>query len=252
MSRRFLAVLAAGAALLAGCGTDTPNSPNDDARRVSGSCADLVVLGARGSTQSPELNNGVGTEVRLAVDQLIRLLDKRSERTLQLEAVDYDSAATASIDAFMAHAEAGSHRMDARLRSLARSCPDSQFALIGFSQGAQVVHGAATQMSSALARRVALVAMIADPRRNPDDQILHWSYADRPAVRPGKLGAGGLIDPDLRGVAISLCVAGDEICNTQVAASGTPSDIHKHFYEKPSSVRTTAAQLDRILRTQGL
>lgn len=250
-SRALLIALTACAALLAGCGS-APGSPTEDALRVDDSCADLIILGARGSTQNPELNSGVGTEVRLTTDRLIQVIDKRSGRSVQLEAIDYDSAAVATVDDFMAHAEAGSRSMYQRLRALARQCQDSRFALLGFSQGAQVVHGSATRMPSALARRVALVAMMADPRRDPDDQIRHWSYTRTPATRPGRLGAGDPIDVDLRGVAISLCVADDEICNARNAPAGAPSQTHKHFYELPSSVRSTAAQLDSILQSQSL
>lgn len=247
-----LAALAACTALLTACGGGSPASPSEEAHRVGDSCADLVILGARGSTQNPELNSGVGTEVRLTTDRLIQLIHTRSEHSVALQAIRYDSAATRTVDDFMAHAAAGSRTMTSTLRSIARSCPDSRFALLGFSQGAQVVHGAATRMPSALARRVALVAMIADPRRDPGDRILHWTYTGRPATLPGKLGPGGPIDPDLRAVAISLCVAGDEICNDRGAPSSAPSKTHKHFYEQPSSVRSTAAELDRILQTRGL
>lgn len=247
----LLIALITCAALLAGCAAaDAPSQP---VGRADGTCADLVVLGARGSTQDPALNSGVGTEVRRTTDRLVQLVEDRSDRTVRLEAIDYDSAAVATVEEFMAHAAAGSRRMAARLRSIARTCPDSRFALVGFSQGAQVVHGVAARMPSALARRVALVAMIADPRRDPDDQITHWAYGAEAATRPGKLGAGPAVDPDLRAAAISLCVAGDEICNDRGAPTGGgPSRTHKHFYEKPASVRATAAQLDTILQSQGL
>lgn len=251
MTRPLLLVLTVCAAVLAACGS-APHSPAEEALRVDDSCADLIVLGARGSTQDPALNSGVGTEVRLTTDQLIRVIAKRSERSVQLEAIDYDSAAVATLDDFTAHAAAGSRTMTQRLHTLARLCTDSRFALLGFSQGAQVVHGAATDMSPALAGRVALVAMIADPLRDPDDQIRHWSYTKTPATQPGKLGAGAPIDADLRAVAISLCVAGDEICNRRATPTDSPSQIHKHFYEKPAAVRATATQLDAILQTQGL
>lgn len=237
------------ALLLAGCSSDAReiSTSADVTSAAEGSCEDLIVLGARGSTQHPELNSGVGTEVRLVTDRLTRLLSARSGQTVQLEAIDYDSAATATLDAYQAHTAAGSELMTSRLRTLARTCPDSRFALLGFSQGAHIVHVTSAQMSSALARRVALVAMIADPWRSPGDDIQHWSYAAKPATEPGRLGAGAPIDADLRAVAISLCVPNDEICNDLGAPGGPPSAAHKHFYEKPSTVRTTAARLNRIL-----
>lgn len=239
-------------ALLAGCSTGSAAAPGAARGTTNQDCADLVVIGARGSTQDPDRNHGVGTEVRRTVDALVRRLDRRSDLSVRVTPIRYDAAGTTTLTAYLRHTAAGARQMTARLRSEARACPDSRFALIGFSQGAQVVHGAATRMPASLARRVALVAMIADPRTNPADPITRWSYADRPTTGHGRLGSGPAVDPDLRHAAISLCVAGDEICNDRGAPGGPPSDVHRHFYERPAAARVTAAQLDAVLRRSGL
>jgi hypothetical protein len=57
-------------------------------------CADLVVIGARGSMQSADRNLGVGTEVRVTVEQLARRLRHRSEVAVHVEPVLYDSSPT--------------------------------------------------------------------------------------------------------------------------------------------------------------
>jgi cutinase len=244
--------------LLAGCGTGgegegtTAAAPGEVTGTVSGRCADLVVIGARGSTQNADLNSGVGTELRLTTQHLIDRLADRTDLTVRLEAIRYDASAAASLAAFETQTVAGTQLMTDRLQRLARACRESRFALIGFSQGAQVVHGAAAQMASDLADRVALVAMIADPRTDPDDRIAHWSYADEPTRGDGRLGPGPPIDPDLRGAAISLCVEGDEICNDLGDPGGPRDDVHERFYEQDSSARETAAQLDRVLATNGV
>jgi hypothetical protein len=244
--------------LLAGCAGASPAaSPagSATAERPAGTvgtaCADLVVIGARGSTQDPDLNAGVGTEVRRTVEQLTDLVHARSDRTVHVEAIRYDASAAPTLAAYLARTAEGTRQMTERLSALAGDCPDSRFALVGFSQGAQVVHGAAADMEPALAERVSLVAMIADPLTNPADPIRHWSYAKKPTGGNGRLGSGPPVDDDLRAVAISLCVAGDEICNDRGAPGGPPSDTHKHFYEKPSNARTTARQLDDVLRVHG-
>jgi hypothetical protein len=244
--------------LLAGCSAATsgpaPSSapPTTVVGTVDETCADLVVIGARGSTQDPDLNGGVGTEVRLTTERLVERLHDRSDTTVHLEAIGYDAAKAATLAAYQANVERGAEMMTSRLRRLTAECPGSRFALVGFSQGAQVVHAAATDMTAATARRVALVAMIADPRTNPADPIRRWSYADEPTLGNGRLGSGAPIDADLRESAISLCVEGDEICNDQGAPGGPPSDTHKHFYEQESSVRATARQLDAVLRGAGV
>jgi cutinase len=240
-------------ALLAGCSTASPEAPDAGIRgTTSEPCADLVVIGARGSTQDPDLNGGVGTEVRRTVEALTRRLSRRTDLSVHVTPIRYDSAKTSTLAQYLGNTADGSRLMTARLRAGADDCPGSRFALIGFSQGAQVVHGVATRLPTSLARRVALVAMIADPLNNPGDDIARWSYAPQPTTGRGRLGAGPPIDADLRRVAISLCVAGDEICNDRGAPGGPPSDTHRHFYERPSAVQATAAQLDAVLRRAGL
>jgi cutinase len=228
--------------VLAGCSVVPSGATSPKAAgTVDTTCADLVIVGARGSTQDPDLNSGVGTEVRRTTDQLVARLHARSDLSVRLEAIRYDASLAPTIADFQAQSAEGSHMMTARLRSLSRRCDDSRFA-----------HGAVIGMPSALAARVALVAMIADPTANPADAIRHWSYADEPTRGNGRLGSGTPIDADLRRVAISLCVEGDEICNDRGAPGGPPSDTHRHFYEKPSSTRETARQLDHVLKSAGV
>jgi cutinase len=190
--------------------------------------------------------------VRRTTDELVRLLHRRSDATVHVEAIRYDATQAPTLAGYLARTADGADMMTSRLRALAARCPSSRFALIGFSQGAQVVHGAAGSMATPLARRVALVAMIADPLNNPADPITRWSYARQPTTGNGRLGSGPPIDADLRPAAISLCVAGDEICNDRGAPGGPASDTHKHFYEQPSAVRKTAGQLDAVLRRNGV
>ncbi len=222
----------------------TPHQP----LLVTTKCARLVIFGARGSTQSATLNFGVGAEVRLNVEATIRQLHRRANTTVRIEAVRYDASGGA---AYQAQVGAGARLMLRQVDAVAKRCPASRFGLVGFSEGAQAVHAAAIEVPSAIAHRIALVAMIADPRRNPRDAIAHWTYGTS-APRPGRLGAGTPIDPDVRAAAITLCVAGDEICNGLGSPGAAPSATHRHFYEKPSSTRSSARQLDQILQANGV
>jgi cutinase len=228
--------------------SSTTSPARHQALLVTKQCADLVVLGARGSSQSASLNRGVGAEVRLSVEATARRLHQRSNATVRIEAVRYDASGGA---AYQAQVGAGAQLMQRQLTTDAGRCPHSRFALVGFSEGAQVVHAAAIDVPKAVEKRVALIAMIADPRRNPGDAIAHWSYGE-PAPRPGRLGAGTPIDPQVRGATITLCAPGDEICNGRGSPGASPSATHRHFYERPSSTRSTSQQLDRILRSNGV
>lgn len=257
MTRRLhrLAATAATALLLGACGagsSDGGTGSGDRPLLVDQTCADLVVVAARGSTQDPDRNLGVGTEVRVTIEELAHLLHRRSDTTVRVEPIRYDASKTATLAQYQDRVANGSRMMARRLQRLERRCPDSRFALVGFSQGAQVVHATAADLPAKLAKRVALVAMIADPRQNPTDEIERYGYADEPVTGNGRLGSGSPIDPDLRRAAISLCVEGDEICNDEGAPGGPPSATHRTFYEKPSTAKVTAERLDRVLRRNGV
>ncbi|WP_199715887.1 cutinase family protein [Aeromicrobium endophyticum] len=256
MTPRLTRAAAAVAVLLGlgGCSAhpDGPDRPRTASVLTDRTCADLVVIGARGSMQRAGLNLGVGTEVRVTVEQLARRLQQRSHVSVHVEPVLYDSSPTPTAAGFLRNTAAGGTLALGRLTSLAARCPSSRFALVGFSQGAHVVHTAAMAVPSSLTSRVALVAMIADPANNPDDQITRWSYASEPTSGHGRLGAGPPIPAALRRTAISFCVAGDAICNDRGAPGTGQSPTHKHFYERPATAEITAARLDRVLRANGV
>ncbi|WP_456698029.1 cutinase family protein [Aeromicrobium sp. P5_D10] len=251
MSRTSLLVSAAAILCLSACGGPSKGSPDPKDTRpsetiVSTGCADLIVLGARGSTQDPDKNYGVGGEARATAVQLAKQLHRSNGWTTRIVGVRYDAAASATQALYVEHVSDGARLMASRLKKLQATCPDARFVLIGFSQGAQVAHAAALDLPDSLAASVAAVAMIADPRRNPDDRIAQWTYGSA-APLPGRLGAGTPIGENLRDIAISFCVADDEICNGAGSPGQTPSKTHKEFYEQPSNARQTAKQIALIL-----
>ncbi len=175
-------------------------------------------------------------------------LHQRSDATVRLVGIPYPAA---SGPAYTANVFTGVKSARKLLTSLGKECRDSEFGLVGFSQGAQIVHGTALELTPRQIERVMLVAMISDPRRNPDDKITHWSY-DESTPGPGKLGAGTPIPRDLRSKAITFCARTDEICNWPPGGySGHLSDTHRHFYEQPEHAAQTGEQLDKVVRTNG-
>ena len=250
-----LRIAAASAVLLlimGACGAPAKSAGEPDdtkqARLVTQKCADVVVLGLRGSGQSPDQNSGLGQELSRSLRSMVSTL--KADVTVRLEAVDYKSARTVNYDTGVADGRRQLHRL---FTGLAKQCEDTTFAFIGFSQGAQAVHGYAFDLPADEANRVAFIAMMADASRNADDDITFWSYADKPAPRSGKAGAGEVFNSHTRKKAIDLCVAGDEICNwPEGGGPATLSQTHKHFYEKPANARTTGKQLAAALKRGGI
>lgn len=240
-----------GLVAVAACAGPAPGSSEPSRAAgplVSTTCADLVVLGVRGSGQAADLNQGVGKEVLRTVTDLARRVSTRAGTSVRLEAVLYDASGTATTSTFFEHVSAGARLAERQATDLVTQCPDSRLAVVGFSQGANVVHEFADDVAPALARRIDLVGMIADPRRNPSDTIPQWSYAAAALPRPGLLGAGAPIDPDVSAAAISFCVKGDEVCNGGGVVGDRTSPTHRFFYEKPANAAITAEQLDRVLQ----
>lgn len=250
--RRALSALACAASLATTSACGQPSLPSVHSRFVGTRCADVIVLGLRGSGQSLDLNEAVGQEVLRTVEAMTDRLHKTSDRTVRLEAVPYD----ATISTTYAHYEYGvrdGQRLLGKLYEKALTeCPKSRFAFVGFSQGAQAVHEYSYDLTGAKARRLVLIGMVADPRKNPDDTISTWSYASKPTTGHGELGAGPLFGPGVRQAAIALCVGADEVCNAPIGgSSGAPSQTHRHFYESDTTAGKTGKQLAGVLKRHG-
>jgi cutinase len=207
------------------------------------------VLGLRGAGQSADKNHGAGQEILASARAMSADLHRESDTTVRLEGVLYRAEIAPTSAFHRANVEDGVRRTKTRIAELSRRCPDSRIALVGFSQGAQVVHELAAELPTATARRIALVAMIADPIRNPADSIASWTYG-KAAPGPGKFGAGPALDPALQGQAITFCTARDEICNWPPGGYAGPlSDTHRHFYETSDHARSTGHHMADVLRS---
>lgn len=246
-----LACALLGLVAVAACTGSAPGPPS--ASRATGTlvstrCADLVVLGVRGSGQAADRNRGVGKEVLRTVTDLARRIGSRAGTSVRLEAVPYDASGAATTAVYFEHVGDGARLAEHQAGEIVARCPDSRLALVGFSQGANVVHELAGDVPATLAGRIDLIGMIADPQRNPGDTIPQWSYAADPVPQPGLLGAGARIDADVSTVAISFCVKGDEVCSGGGVVGNRTSPTHRFFYEKPAHAAVTAEQLDRVLQ----
>ena len=177
--------VAATVALLvvAGCSSPSPGheaGPSSSDRHqpvpvlVKTGCADLVVLGLRGSDQSLDKNFGSGQEILRSVRAMSTELHRTSRATVRLEGVPYRAQSAPSAAIYQSYVDDGANRARDRLAQLADRCPRSKVALVGFSQGAQAVHELVTTLRPS--QQIALVAMIAYPRRDPDDSIASWTY----------------------------------------------------------------------------
>jgi len=247
---RILGLFLSALLLLAGCGESGEASApaSSSTTRASGftdaACADLIVVAVRGQQQSPDKNYGAGTEIRLLATELTRLVQARSDTTVRLESIDYESNPAPDLQAYQTAVAGGSRTLDQRLDRIEADCSDSRIAVIGFSMGAQVVHESLADRPEGHLR---LVALIADPLRDPVADYVQATFGTA-APNPGSLGAGPLFT-DLSRRVITFCAPGDDVCNHSAGASRRAVDtIHKHYYEQPEHVATMAARMLKMLR----
>ncbi len=222
----------------------TPANPSI----VSDRCADIIVYGARGQTQSSSANHGVGHEVLVTVESLVSHLPRHSGTRVRLAALRYPALAEATEAAYLRDIATGRRLLTASMAADAKACPSSRFVVIGFSEGAQVVHDTIAALPAASTKAIAAVALLADPVRNPDDPIRLESYGTDPLNGRGNAGYGKAFGETIRNRVITFCVTDDNVCNAPVGGRvGGISDAHRSFYEKSSTADVTGKRLADLI-----
>lgn len=101
----------------------------------------------------------------------------------------------------------------ALIADVGRRCPGTRFALLGYSQGADAAGDVAAEIGTGLGvvppNRVALVGLVADPRRSPTDQLIGPPVAGAGAGGP-RVGGFGWLSP----ISYTFCAPGDLYCAT--------------------------------------
>jgi hypothetical protein len=191
-TKRTLTALAAITAVIA----TTPVSPAAaaNARTTQTTCADVLFLGARGSSEpgpgtpgwKPVTSDpyGLGRPVNSAYADLMAQLGP--QRTVFVVSLRYaaTSALTLAADRkrYFRNLTLGITRAIADLTRQATACPDQDLVLAGFSQGAIVMHRvlhelAARKADAAILSRVVAAILIGDGDQVPDDNEVRFGSA---------------------------------------------------------------------------
>ncbi|MCM6777109.1 cutinase family protein [Nocardia sp. CDC159] len=206
-------------------------------------CPGLYVLAVQGTGQSApdapvSLDSGMLAAVLEPVLSTARGLVARAY--VPYEAA-FGGAVPGGLVPYSVSVTGGLDHLRQMAAAVARQCPGSELALVGYSQGAHVVSMFAQEVGQGRAEipadRVAAVALIADPTRRPGAPLFPGDPGRRvPAPAPGTAGAevarlqpfpqprlaGGGIGPDqdiaadfgaLSGRVASLCMPGDLACD---------------------------------------
>ncbi|KAF9460165.1 cutA, cutinase A [Collybia nuda] len=143
------------------------------------SCADVTVYFARGTGESGTLGTIVGPPFQSALRSAL------GSRSLEFIGINYP----ATVAGFLAGGDrGGAATMASSVTSKASSCPNTKIVISGYSQGAQVTHLAAGELSSTVQNRVNAAVVFGDP--------------DNGQAFPGPIN----------GRSKTFCAAGDNIC----------------------------------------
>ncbi|KJA22644.1 carbohydrate esterase family 5 protein [Hypholoma sublateritium FD-334 SS-4] len=142
-------------------------------------CADVTVIFARGTSELPPIGAIVGPPLEAA------LISALGSKTLNFVGVNY----AASIAGFLVGGDPlGAATMASDVALAIGACPSTDLVMSGYSQGGQLVHLAAAQLSPAVQEKIKAIVIFGDP--------------DNGKVFPGNLNA----------VEKTFCAVGDDIC----------------------------------------
>jgi pimeloyl-ACP methyl ester carboxylesterase len=238
--------------LAAGMLVIAPAPANATLRDTTATCADLVVLGARGSGQSWTSGAipGFGPELSLAVANARSRV--RANGTIRYVGVDYPATSVPSIIAagprwstvyWSSVGKGAKYAMDT-INGLVRSCRTTKIALVGVSQGASVVRWAIRDLPSASQARVIVVGLVGDPQRrgfnvSPSEIGLLEDFGSGTLRNSGLLGAGPVLPSGRARAVVSMCHAADPVCNAPVGAAGFGGlslTVHETYYKSAAAV----------------
>lgn len=252
-----LSVLIGAMAVAASVLVSAPAPATAALKASSTTCANLVVLGARGSGQgwSSGSIKGFGPEVSGSVKRAVSRIKRKG--SVRYVGVDYPAVAVnqswtrAKYDASVAK---GARKTTSTVTSLVRRCPSTRYALVGFSQGASVMRTTIRDLPTKSKDRVVLVGLIGDPERRgasapkPEVGTLD-SLGTGPLLGEGFLGPGAALSSRRALRTVSLCHALDDICNNLVEPGAGPGDLstyvrsedrtHGRYYRSAAGVKRT-------------
>ena len=192
-------------------------------------CPDAVLIGAAGSGQRDDVL-GVGPQVESAVSEFANHLREESAVSLFAGFIALDYRAPGIIesslqglagDGMFASIAEGREKMTSLVGSISERCQDSIIYLIGYSQGASVVHTTVVDMPTELQSAIGAAVVLADPYRDADDPYAQHFTTDQdavvggPAAEPTRDGAlAGLPLPAwVEGSFYSACARRDTVCS---------------------------------------
>ncbi|MBA2956375.1 cutinase family protein [Nocardioides sp. MAH-18] len=253
-----LLVLALTASLLAATSSsveagDEVGATSPTARRSS--CADVLLVGVDGNGQGPKRGKTFGPAVGRFAGTYARQLgrgrsvqEKRlAVRTPKLATLTArhlsgkpaaDSIRKASLRRWLAPVPQARKAVIATLDAAATSCPEQQFVLVGYAQGARAVHGAlGTLRERPYGGRIVAGVLISDPGHRKGIEVRLGRKVDAPPAPSDTFGVW------------NICTTGDLVCAPgRTAFRPAVATAQRYHRSTPTVTKVRAAVLDRARR----
>ncbi|MGN5237739.1 cutinase family protein [Rhodococcus sp. SJ-3] len=208
------------------------------AQAVPGGCPTLNVIAVPGtwetsSTPDPERGNGMLAQVTAGLPAGARVDYVQYPATaFPWEGDMYGISRNRAVD-------------NARdlIAGTAAHCPGTDFALVGYSQGADAAGDLAAEIGTGLGvippHRLTAVGLISDPRRSETDSLVGPPVPGNGAGG-SRVGGFGLVSPNVR----TICAVGDLYCSTSredyvtrlagfmAITAGTGPDQFEHYRDE--------------------
>lgn len=230
-------------------------------------CADVLFVGVDGRGETPVAGGVFGPTLAVLHDRyaartepsLWRLQTARvpfSGRDLSLLRARKSARADRTVTPRAARrwargVDGATDRTVDLLRGAARSCPQQQLVLAGYSQGAAVIHRTlvAVRRKPGITSRITAAVLIGDPDRVRNTGALLGGMPRAPRTARGVLEAltAGMADVPQRGVVYpvwSLCNKGDVVCD--FGPTRTRTAFHAHTTYRKATSGALLATADRV------
>lgn len=206
--RKTLAAVGASAATVLGLVLGTTVSIGAGAAQAAPACPNLQVVAIPGTwetTTDPGESRGPG---------LLSAVTNRLPSSVGVDYVTYVATAFPwETEVYGASKRQAVDNARGIIADVAGRCGNTNFALIGYSQGADAAGDLAAEIGTGLgvvpANRIAAVGLLSDPRRSEGDNIVGPQVIGNGAGGP-RIGGFGLVNPQTR----TFCAAGDLYCST--------------------------------------
>jgi hypothetical protein len=241
--------------------TEPPQPPPASWQPEKSACADFAIIGVRGSGEAPQgdplvfANNesGFGERDRNALTGFEAAMESAggySSGDFVALGLHYPALGV-SLPFFLTEEDlqsidAGQEELVSELREIISRCPNERAVLVGYSQGALVIHLALRTLAMSdpamlSSGAIAGVMLIADPGRIPHGSETLWEAAEVQAASGSQVaGASGMwtaadgrgegpLPAAITGRTISFCADHDPVC---ALGFGAHPSIHVGYYNE--------------------